>query len=298
MQNIYNSILVPTDLKKRSLAALDESFNLARMTGLEITLFHVIRDNQNLFSTFGGERSKTMRKEYEDQVKGQLQQIASDAEKKSGIKVNVVVSRGKPHDKILKGAHLLHAKFIMQGFNSEDPDNTSTQIGTNALRIIKKAECPVITVKNPHSYNGCRSILLPLDLTQETRQKVGHAIEMAKMFGSTIKVTSVFWSTGSKDVLKKLQHQMDQVLSFIKKSGIKCSGHILEKTGSSKTLAPLILDYAEEQKDVDLIMIMTQRESGLFDLFLGSSAQHIISNANVPVMTIIPKELGFASMIN
>jgi len=156
----------------------------------------------------------------------------------------------------------------------------------------------VITVKNPHIHNGCRSILLPLDLTQETRQKVGHAIEMAKMFGSTIKVTSVYWSTGSKDVLKKLQHQMDQVVSFTKKSGVKCSGHILEKTGNSKTLAPLILDYAEEQKDVDLIMIMTQREAGLFDLFLGSSAQYIISNAKVPVMTIIPKELGFASMIN
>jgi len=42
MHNIYNSILVPTDLKERSLAALDESLNLARMTGLEITLFHVM----------------------------------------------------------------------------------------------------------------------------------------------------------------------------------------------------------------------------------------------------------------
>jgi len=298
MQNIYNTILVPTDLKERSFAALEESFNLARMTGLEITLFHVIRDNQNLFSSFGGERSKSMRKEYETQVKNELQQIAANASKKSGTKVNVVVSQGKPHDKILKGAHLLHSKFIVQGFNSEAPGSASSQIGTNALRIIKKSECPVITVKNPHSYDGCRSILLPLDLTQETRQKVGHAIEMGKMFGATIKVVSVFWSTGSKDVLKKLQHQMDQVTAFIKKDGIKCSGKIIEKSGNSKVLAPLILDYAEAQKDVDLIMIMTQREAGLFDLFLGSSANYIISHAKVPVMTIIPKELGFASMIN
>lgn len=298
MQNIYNSILVVTDLKPRAMAALEESFNLARMTGLEITLYHVIRDNQNLFAAFGGERSKTMRKEYEDQVKNELQQIANAASKKSGIKVNMVVSRGKPHDKILKGAHLLHSKFIVQGFNSESLDSPSTQIGTNALRIIKKAECPVITVKSPHSYDGCRSILLPLDLSQETRQKVGHAIEMARMFGSTIKVASVYWSTGSKDVLQKLQHQMDQVLAFIKKDGIKCTGEIIEKKGSAKTLAPLILEYAEKQKDVDLIMIMTQREAGLFDLFLGSSANYIISHAKVPVMTIIPKELGFASMIN
>jgi nucleotide-binding universal stress UspA family protein len=45
-------------------------------------------------------------------------------------------------------------------------------------------------------------------------------------------------------------------------------------------------------------MIMTQTEAGLFDLFLGSSAQHIINHSEVPVMSIIPKELGFASMIN
>ncbi len=60
----------------------------------------------------------------------------------------------------------------------------------------------------------------------------------------------------------------------------------------------MIIDYANTQEDVDLIMIMTQREAGLFDLFLGSSALHLITNAEVPVMTIIPQELGFSSMIN
>jgi len=298
MKNIYNTILVPTDFKERSMAALEESFNLAKMTGLEITLFHSIRDNQNLFSAFGGERSKSLKKDYENQLRDDLQQIATDASKKSGTTVNAVLSHGKPHDKILKSAHLLHSKFIVQGFNSESIDDKSSQIGTNALRVIKKSECPVITVKNIHSQDGCRSILLPLDLTQETRQKVGHAVEMAKLFGSTIKVVSVFWSTANKDVLTKLNHQMEQVKSFIIKSNLKCTGEIIEKPGGSKTLAPLIIDYAAKQKDIDLIMIMTQREAGLFDLFLGSSAQHIISHSPVPVMTIIPKELGFSSMIN
>lgn len=298
MKNIYNTILVPIDFKERSLAALDESFNLAKMTGLDITLFHAIRDNQSLFSAFGGERSKSMKKDYEDQMRDQLQQIAADASNKTGIQVNAVVSRGKPHDKILKSAHLMHSKFIVQGFNGEESKDDETQIGTNALRVIKKSECPVITVKNPHSVDGCRSILLPLDLTQETRQKVGHAVEMAKLFGSTIKVVSVYWSTGSKDVLTKLEHQMKQVGAFIKKANIPFTTEIIEKPGSTKTLAPLIIDYAKEQKDVDLIMMMTQREAGLFDLFLGSSANYIVNHAEVPVMTIIPKELGFSSMIN
>jgi len=298
MKNIYNSILVPYDFSERSNAALEESFNLAKMTGLEITLFHVIRDNQNLFSAFGGERSKTMKREYEDQMRQQLQEIAAEASRLSGTKVGAVISHGKAHDKIIKGSHLLHSKFIVQGFNGDKLSDEQSHIGTNALRVIKRAECPVITVKNKHAYDGCRSILLPLDLTQETRQKVGHAIEMAKLFGSTIKVVSVYWSTGNRQILAKLQQQMDQVTAFIKKNRVKCSSQILVKTGTSKTLAPLIIEYVKNEKDIDLIMIMTQRESGLFDLFIGSSAQHFIGHSEVPVMTIIPKELGFASMIN
>lgn len=298
MKNIYNTILVPFDFSDRAKAALEESYNLSKMTGLEITLFHVIRDNQNIFNAFGLERSKRMKKEYEDQMRSQLQDIAAEASRLSGAKVTAVVSHGKAHDKILKGAHLLHSKFIVQGFNNEPIDSQSNQIGSNALKVIKKAECPVITVKNHHKTEGCRSILLPLDLSQETRQKVGHAIEMAKLFGSTIKVVSVYWSTGDKEVLRRLKMQMKQVGDFIKKANVSCTTKIIEKSGSEKTLAPMILDYAKNEKDIDLIMIMTQTEAGLFDLFLGSSAQHFITHSEVPVMSIIPKQLGFASMIN
>ena len=297
MKNIYNTILVPTDFGERSIAALEESFNLAKMTGLEITLFHAIRDNQNLFSSFGGERSKSMKKEYENQVRDQLQQIAAEASRKSGLKVNPVISHGKAYDKILKGAHLLHSKFIVQGINGEPIDSGKNHLGTHASRVIKKAECPVITVKNKHRINGCRSILLPLDLTEESRQKVGHAIEIAKLFGSTIKVVSAHVS-GGKSTLNKLQHQIKQVKAFIEKSRVKCSAEILERKASKKELAAIILEHAQSYDDIDLIMIMTQHEAGLFDLFMSSSAQYFLTHSEVPVMSIIPKQLGFASMIN
>jgi nucleotide-binding universal stress UspA family protein len=298
MKNIYNTILVPTDFGERSLIALEESFNLSKITGLEITLLHVIRDNQNLFSAFGGERSKSMKKEYESQLRSQLQEIAADATSRSGTRVNAIVSHGKAYDKILKSSHLLQSRFIVQGINNEKPGSGKNHIGSNALRVINKAECPVITVKNPHSYNGCRSILLPLDLTEETRQKVSHGIEMAKIFGSDIKVVSVYWSTGSKSILNQLETQMKQVTAFIKKAGISCSGQIIEKKGTARSLTPMLLQFSEKHEDIDLIIIMTQKESGLFDLFLTSSAQDIITESKVPVMTIIPKQLGFISIMN
>ena len=91
---------------------------------------------------------------------------------------------------------------------------------------------------------------------------------------------------------------MKQVTAFISKDRVKVDGKIIEHKGSSRVLAPTLLEYAHEQEDIDLLMIMTQREAGLFDLFLGSSAQYMLTHAEMPVMSIIPQQLGFASMIN
>ena len=296
MKRNFNTILVTTDFSEKSLVALEESFNLAKLTGLDITLFHVIRDSgHSLFSMFDGEKSASLKKEYEGRFRSELIKIAEDASKRSGITINPVISSGKEYDKILKAAELLESKFIVSGLNSENIISDKNIIGSVSGRVIRRAKCPVITINNKHTYDGCRSILLPLDLTVETRQKVSNAIEIAKLFGSKIKIVSVLVSQGDKAIKEKLQQQLKQAEAVISKSGIGCSSELIRKTGEHRSPACSILNYADEQGDVDLIMIMTQQETGLFEFFIGSSAQEIIRRAKVPVMSIIPQELGFVT---
>jgi len=59
----------------------------------------------------------------------------------------------------------------------------------------------------------------------------------------------------------------------------------------TRDLAASILKYANSV-DSDLILIMTQQETKLVEFFVGSAAQTIIRLSNVPVMSIIPKELS------
>ena len=49
-------------------------------------------------------------------------------------------------------------------------------VGSNSLRIIRECKCPVITIKGKHHREGCQNIVLPLDLTKETREKVTNAM--------------------------------------------------------------------------------------------------------------------------
>ena len=38
-----------------------------------------------------------------------------------------------------------------------------------AIRVVSKSPCPVITIKGKEHFNGCRTIILPLDLEKETK---------------------------------------------------------------------------------------------------------------------------------
>jgi len=168
------------------------------------------------------------------------------------------------------------------------------QFGANTSRVIRQSRIPVISINGKHHYNGCRSILLPLDLTKETRQKVTYAIEMAKLFSATIKVLSVLWDKNDKDIINQLQNQLLQVKNFIEEVNIHCQTEIVEIEEGSAGLGSTILDYARKQGDIDLVIIMTQQENRLVEFFIGSAAQQIIRQSEIPVMSIIPKDLGFS----
>jgi nucleotide-binding universal stress UspA family protein len=137
-----------------------------------------------------------------------------------------------------------------------------------------------------------------MDLTKETRQKVTIAIELAKFYGAGIKVVSALWSKKDPVVVNKLYQQGNQVTEFIASAGIESTFEVVENEGGEKTLVPSVLKYASEQGDIDLIIILTQQEIGIVEYFVGSHAQEFIRLSDIPVMSIIPKELGITTIFS
>lgn len=286
------SLLVPIDFNEQSLIALEQSYNLAKLLQYNIILLYVLEDRDfvsSLFSKEDNERALLS-------INQKLEETAEMVSRKSGCAVEALVLKGKVHQSIIKTAEKYHARFILMGTSDQgdQPGQANQQIGSNTLKVIRQAQIPVITFNGKSHFNGCRSILLPLDLTKETRQKVTYAIEIAKLFGAKIKVMSVLWDKNSPEVRQHLQLQMAQVEQFISEVNISCYTELVEVEGGQNALVPAILDFAYEEADVDLIMIMTQQENRLVEFFVGSAAQDIIRQSHVPVMSIIPKDLGFS----
>lgn len=287
-----NKILIPVDFEKQSLLAIEQSLSLAHIILAEITLLYV-HEPSGIFSSIFSDDQKS---ELLIIIDERLAEVAGKASLTSGITVNYRIEKGKISSKIIEVANEINAQFIVMGGHSSDQEaEKDKRLGTNTLRVVKGAKCPVITVNGNQVYSGCRNILLPLDLTRESRQKVTMGIEIARYYGAGIKVVSAYWSKNEKAEVGRLYQQGEQVTNFIASAGIDCTFEVIELKEDEKTSVPTILNHADQQGDIDLIIILTPQEIGLVNYFVGSQSQDFICLSDIPVMSIQPMDLGFST---
>ncbi len=282
MENTIPSILVPIDFSDQSAIALEQSLPLAKISNSKVVLLHVLRVSKTWLGIFSSEEQY----ELKDKITKRLQDMASEAASRSGVVVQSMVRDGKLLETILQVSSELKTHLIVVGTH---PSNNFRQklMGHNAYRLVKESECPVLTIKGKHHKHTCENIILPLDLTKETREKVSNAIYYAKAFNAKIHTVSVI-TTKSDELKKKLHAQMKMVVKHIQQQGVACAWNVLSVKNESEKIAQRLLEYAKE-KDADLLVIMTQQEMEIAGYLIGSTAAEIISTSEIPVLSINPK---------
>ncbi|CAN5488922.1 hypothetical protein BH11BAC1_BH11BAC1_24600 [soil metagenome] len=270
-----NHILVPIDFSEQSLIALGQSVNFARINKASITLIYVIEDPFHLPFVKSKED-----KSLEKNIKKELEKMTADTYLKHGVKTDFVIAHGKVYEEIQKAARKMKSTLIIMGTNGSV--GIKRFIGSNALRVIREAPCAVITIKGKKHRPGCKNILLPLDVSKETKEKISKAIELAGLYGSHIYLMSVL-TTDDEFIVNKLKRQMLSVENFIKEHNVSCSHEFV--TGDD--VAEEIVKYAKKIK-ADLVVLMTQKEMGWTDMFLSDESQKVLNDTDVPVLSIRP----------
>lgn len=283
MESRENKILIPVDFKEQSMIAVDQSYNVARMAKAEIYLLHVIADNNPLWGLF----SKKEQDDLEHKLMAKLEELCKTVAEKSGLKVHPLIEKGKLIDVISQIADRLNVKFVIVGTADKD-ERKNKIIGSNALRMIRELKCPVITIKGKLHREGCANIVLPMDLSKETREKVAHAIYFAKYFGSTIHAVTMNTSSDSY-LINRHKMQLTQVRDFIVSQGVKCTQNFLNTDTGNSAMCKALLEFSQNV-EADLIVIMTQQETEVIKYFMGSLAREVIHESDIPVMSIVPKE--------
>ncbi len=277
-----NIILIPVDFSEESLVAIDYAKLTAPMFKAKIHMVHVL-EGKNPILKFVSDNDKPV---IEKKIAEKLENIVYTLTLDTDLEVSYAIKKGNLIDSILEERKAIDAKLIVVG-TTGSKDIRKKIIGSNALRIIREAECPVISIKSKNAFKKIENIILPLDTSKVTKQKVEHGILFAKYFNAAIHLVSV--ETGDNFIESDTAiQQLEETSEYIEDQGVSCSIRLLKAPSSSSKMAKAIIEYAGEMK-ADIIMIMTRQEMESNQFHVGSFAKEIIHKANIPVFSVSPK---------
>jgi nucleotide-binding universal stress UspA family protein len=272
-------IIVAIDFSKTSINALAFGIHIANKAKADVQMVWVdnTTSEEVVFEGFAHEERNekvALLKELQEKYSKSL---------KAG-KLDYKTRKGKVYIEIAQQAKSVNADLIIAGTHGVSGFE-EFWIGSNAYRIVTSAPCPVITLRHDFKGGDVYKIVIPIDSSQETRQKIPVASQVATLFNSEIHVLSLY-STSLKSVQKRVDNYAKHVTDYFKERKIK----YVAVTKESDNITRTTIDYAEEIK-ADLIAIMTEQETTTANIFLGPYAQQMVNHSPVPVLSMRAKEL-------
>lgn len=285
MNRTRNKILVPVDLGGHAEKLLEQSYPIARVFDAEILMLFVIEDEAGFSKLISPDEYLNRLMFQAKKQFDQIDQLIEQSGKGSNVPVSYIIKKGKVYDQIIETARDQDVILIVMGSDAGDTKRPRRFMGSNTYNVVREANCPVISLKGEKVCHAFRNILVPIDLTGQTKKQVQKAIEIGAFFGATIHLLSVISDEGKIRKLKK-NVQINQVRKAIERHGLNCSSEILRGEGLN---IPHNICMVSQRIDADMIIIMTQQKKNFSRFFVGSIAQEIIFQACVPVMSISPK---------
>lgn len=273
-------IIVAIDFSSGSLHALDYAIAFANLTQSNLMMVWV--NNHLSHDTFNGEVNP-----FKDEALKNFEDLMNSKKDlmKYG-KLSYKLRKGKVYQEIAAQARLINASLIIAGTHGVT-GYEEFWIGSNAYRIVSYAPCPVITVRYDFSIKteGIKSIVLPIDSSADTRQKIPFAIQLATLFKADIHILALY-STTLKSVQRRVENSALMAQRYVLDAGLKYS----MTTQLAENITNTTLEYAKEV-DADLIAIMTEQETNAANILLGPFAQQMVNYSHIPVLSIQPKEI-------
>lgn len=267
-----NTIIVPLDFSNESLTGLDLSIMLANKTGANIQMVHVIGNDIDISNESPDEEYQRAKMKFENI----LQKYQEKGNKNYSL--HYEIREGKVFKEITNLAENYENALIVLSTHGRSGFE-ELFIGGNAYKITSHSKNPVITVRSSKISSNIDKIVLPLDITFQTREKVPYTVKLAKLFNSEIHVLGVRLSN-IKSIEKKLHQYVQQVTSYIDNEKIPYTVEHLQ----GNNLTDLTLEYSSSV-NADLISIMSEQEKSVSNLLLGSYAHQMINKSHIPVLS-------------
>jgi len=273
------NVLVAIDFSKTSLNVLDYAVRFAARASASVTMVWVDNITSDEMATDGAVT------EIRNEKVELFKELQNSYEKKiNGGKLDFKTKRGKVYVEICNLARMMNADFIFSGTHGVSGFE-EFWIGSNAYRIVTHAPCPVISLRLDYAGRELKNIVMPIDSTQETRQKIPVTTDLAMAFGAKVHILCLY-TTKLKSVQKRVDNYAIQSVKYFEDHKVST---VLERV-QTDNITHTTIEYTEDKK-ADMISIMTEQETTTANLFLGTYAQQMVYNSPVPIMTVRSREL-------
>lgn len=258
-----SKILVPTDFSVVGECALQHATKLAQHFDSEVILLHVVSKEKEA-----------------EEAKAKLEAVIKKVKAEANINLTGMVRVGNIFDDIGGVASKENAKIIIMGTHGAKGMQKLT--GSYALKVITNSKVPFIVVQQKPLKQGYSNIVLPLNLSKDTKQKIALASEMAQYFNSKIHIITP--KETDEFLARQLKANMAFAVKHLKEQKVEFTTHISD--GKIANFAEDVLKHAASN-DADLISMVNFEGGGA--LFGTSYEQKILANdAQIAVMCINP----------
>lgn len=280
-------ILAATDFSMRSQRSLRRAGLLARHTGAELTILHVVDDDQpaDLIELERNEAGKILE-----------ERLGSIAELRD-ISCRIVVATGDAFDVILRTAESTSADLIVMGAYRKQLLRDYF-VGTTIERVVRRSSCPVLMVNNEVA-GPYRRVLAAVDISDASAHAMQSAsalgffddaqVSIAHAFQPLAKSTLVMVGSaqeGIDDHVAAEHLRASQELdAFLQSHGIGDPAWTLriEEGDPFPTIARLVTEMYP-----DLLVIGTHNRSGIAKMLLGSVAEEALRALDLDILTVPP----------
>lgn len=277
-------VLIPTDFSETGLLAFEHGAFLARLCKADLYLLHVVEIQDYAYTGYDpvlvppNEMSIT-----EEFAENKLQELSSRIALEYGVHVIPLVSKGRVAHSIGEAVEDHKIDIVVMGTHGAKGLGEFV-MGSNAQKTVADSECPVITVQ-AHSKNlGFRSIVMPIDNTSHSRQKVDYVLELASHYAAKVHILGLIDAKEDIDE-NKFRIKIEAVEKAVRRSGLTFVTSIVK----GANLAKEALAYSEKNS-ADLIAVMRDHESHLNNPILETLSRHIVNHSKIPVLSIKPVE--------
>ncbi|MDX5437133.1 MAG: universal stress protein [Pontibacter sp.] len=278
-------ILVPTDFSEEAQNAYEVALSIARRTGAAIKLLHVVEapyyspnfsaTGDLMIGTDNNMEQVYMLRLLED-TKARMHNLMRNMPH-GDVDVVQAVEVDTPLDTIKRTIKEDDVDLVVMGSKGSSGLDEFL-IGSNTEKVVRVAQCPVLTVKKRIRDFDVREVVLASDFKREIRYAMERFKEFQQLFNARLHLVYIN-TPGAFESSSNLRHKLQDTADKygLQNYTINVYNDVMEEDG--------ILHFANDIR-ADLIMMATHGRTGLSHLLSGSIAEDLVNHTNIPVLTV------------